>query len=336
MSRKKNVAKGLIDSAESAFFAGIEIHNKPRLPYRYPTATILIINAWELVLKAFIYKFINKKKIYDENGHTISFSKALTLVHEHINKTEGNKKFNAVRENLFLLEEYRNNFSHYFDSELDPIIFMLLSKATINFNEFLEKYFKREIMRSENLIILPIGFKLPFDPIEYLGKKAENDESNKFINGVLQAIKTLKDEGIAESVVVGFNVLLGNIKTVDNADIIAAIDATNPNAISISRTYRITDDPNAPAVRGLDEVEIIKQQYPYSFNDLVQEIKKLVTTFKQNEQFYKYLKLIKENKEWYKERLLNPLNPQSSKTGFYSQKAVMKLVELYSEGKNNF
>ena len=120
---------------------------------------------------------------------------------------------------------------------------MLLSKATINFNEFLEKYFKREIMRSENLIILPIGFKLPFDPIEYLGKKAENDESNKFINGVLQAIKTLKDEGIAESVVVGFNVLLGNIKTVDNADIIAAIDATNPNAISISRTYRITDDP---------------------------------------------------------------------------------------------
>ena len=28
MPRKKNVAKSLIDSAESAIFAGIEIHNK--------------------------------------------------------------------------------------------------------------------------------------------------------------------------------------------------------------------------------------------------------------------------------------------------------------------
>ena len=50
MPRKKNVAKSLIDSAESAIFAGIEIHNKPRIPYRYPTATLLIINAWELAL----------------------------------------------------------------------------------------------------------------------------------------------------------------------------------------------------------------------------------------------------------------------------------------------
>lgn len=44
MSRKKNVVKSLIDSAESAIFAGIEIHNKPRIPYRYPTATLLVIN----------------------------------------------------------------------------------------------------------------------------------------------------------------------------------------------------------------------------------------------------------------------------------------------------
>lgn len=78
MPRKKNVAKSLIDSAESAIFAGIEIHNKPRIPYRYPTATLLIINAWELALKAYVYKHIGKKKIYEEKNHTISFSKALS------------------------------------------------------------------------------------------------------------------------------------------------------------------------------------------------------------------------------------------------------------------
>ncbi len=30
-------------------------------------------------------------------------------------------------------------------------------------------------------------------------------------------------------------------------------------------------------------------------------------------------------------RLLNPLNPKSSKTGFYSEKAIQKLVELYTK-----
>ncbi len=169
--RRKNVVKSLIDAAEAAFFAGIEIHNKPRIPYRYPTSTMLIINAWELSLKAYIYKYINKKLIYTENGHTITFSKALVYVHEHINKSEGNKNFNAVKDNLFLLSEYRNNHSHYFEKELDPIVFMLLSKATLNFNSFIEKYFNREVTDNENLFILPVGFKLPFEPIEYLNKK---------------------------------------------------------------------------------------------------------------------------------------------------------------------
>ena len=102
MSRKKNVVKSLIDSAESAIFAGIEIHNKPRIPYRCPTATLLVINAWELALKAYIYKYIGKKLIFTDKNHTINFSKALVYVHEHINKIEGNKNFNSVKENLFL------------------------------------------------------------------------------------------------------------------------------------------------------------------------------------------------------------------------------------------
>lgn len=63
MARRKNVVKSLVDSAESAIFAGIEIHNKPRIPYRYPTATLLVINAWELALKAYVYKYIGKKQI---------------------------------------------------------------------------------------------------------------------------------------------------------------------------------------------------------------------------------------------------------------------------------
>ena len=65
MARGKGVKKLLLDALRAAMFAGIEIHNKPNISYRYPTAIILIINAWELALKAYVYKFIGKKKIYE-------------------------------------------------------------------------------------------------------------------------------------------------------------------------------------------------------------------------------------------------------------------------------
>ena len=48
MARGKSTKKLLLDASQAALFAGIEIHNKPNIAYRYPTATILIINAWEL------------------------------------------------------------------------------------------------------------------------------------------------------------------------------------------------------------------------------------------------------------------------------------------------
>ncbi|HIS36281.1 TPA: DUF3644 domain-containing protein [Candidatus Scatousia excrementigallinarum] len=329
MSKGKSVVKGLIDSAESAFFSAIEIHNKPRIAYRYPTATLLMINAWELLLKAYVYKFISRTKIYEGKDHTISFSKALIYTNEHINTTEGQNAFTATKDNLFLLAEYRNNHTHYFEHEIDPIIFMLLSKATINFNDFIKKYFKRNITEHENLIILPIGLKLPFDPIEYLNRKNLKDSSNKFTSQVISAIKDLDAAGIQESIVVGFDVYMSSIKKCSNADIIAAIDQGNIDAISINKGIRITNDPSAPAVQ-VDEVSLIKSQYPYSYDDLVKQLQTVITDFKRNTQFYKYLSLVKQIPSCYKIRLLNPLKPNSAKTGFYSNEAISKIKSLYN------
>ncbi len=65
---------------------------------------------------------------------------------------------------------------------------------------------------------------------------------------------------------------VNSVKNVSNADIIAAIDQQNYDAIALTRTYRITDNPQAPAVR-IDESEIIRQKYPYSHEDLKKKIK---------------------------------------------------------------
>jgi hypothetical protein len=227
MARGKSITKLLLDSSQAALFAGIEIHNKPHISYRYPTSTLLIINAWELVLKAYIYKYISKKLIYEsDNKHTKSFPKVLTIVRDYINGKEKNQKFQAVYDNLKLLYDYRNSNVHYVEEKLAPIVFMLISKAVINYDVFINKYFDGDITKDDNLIILPIGFKLPFDSIDYL-KQDYGKVHNDFVNQVIQSVRELNDIGIGESILIGFEVYTDRIRDIKNADIIAAIDNNN-------------------------------------------------------------------------------------------------------------
>lgn len=266
MARGKSTKKLLLDASQAALFAGIEIHNKPNIAYRYPTATILIINAWELALKAYIYQYIGKKKIFEKDGnHTITLSKALALVRDHINFTEKNKNFMAVSENIFQLNEYRCSNIHYAESDLDSIVFMLLSKAVINYDVFVKKYFKKDITKEDNLIILPIGLKLPFSPIDYL-KQNYGNVRNEFVNAVIQSIRDLNGAGIEDSIVVGFNLVTDKIKNVKNADIIAAL-SNEEGAVPLQRAIRYTDDPNAPVMRVEPDLP------PLRYADLREQVK---------------------------------------------------------------
>jgi len=266
MSRGKSITKLLLDSSQAALFAGIEIHNKPHIAFRYPTATILVINAWELALKAYVYKYIGKKQIYESDGvHTKSFSKILILTRDHINGEEKNKKFQAVYDNLDLLSEYRNSNVHFIEGKLDPVIFMLMSKAVLNYDVFVKKYFKKDITKDDNLIILPVGMKLPFDPIDYL-KQDYGSAHNEYVNRVVQSVRELSNEGIQESIVVGFNVVADRVREAKNADIIALLEK-NPDAVALRKAVRVTDDPNAPVVRVEPDLP------PLQYKDLKEKVK---------------------------------------------------------------
>ena len=322
MARGKGVKKLLLDASQAAMFAGIEIHNKPNISYRYPTAIILIINAWELALKAYVYKFIGKKKIYEDDGkHTISFKKANGLVKESIITTD--KNFLAVYANLEKLNEYRCSNVHYANSDLDPVIFMLMAKAVLNYNDFLKKYFNKDVSSSDNLIILPVGFKLPFDPIDYL-KQDYGEAQNDFVNDVIQTIRDLKDNDIEDSIVIGFSVFTESIKKVSNADIIAAIDQAN-GTVQLTRTYRVTDDPNAPLVRMEPNLP------PLRYEDVRTRVKQQKPDIKFGKIFNAVMKEIKKDKTLCQVRYLDPRKQSGAKTEYYTESAIPIIIQKYEE-----
>ncbi|MCO7126020.1 hypothetical protein NIE88_09555 [Sporolactobacillus shoreicorticis] len=228
-----------------------------------------------------------------------------------------------IFDNLVLLNEYRCSNVHFIKSKLDPAIFMLISKAVLNYNAFLKKYFKKDITRDDNLIILPIGLKLPFDPVDYL-KQNYSNAHNDFINDVIQSVHKLNDDGVQDSIVVGFNLVTDKVRNVKNADIIAAL-SNSTGAVELRRGARVTDDPHAPVVRIEPDIP------PLRYADLRIEVKEKEASIKFGNVFNRAMKIIKADKALCQVRYLDPKNKSGLKTEFYDERAIDVLIRTYHE-----
>src|ERR1700690_2399102 len=73
------IEMALLGNAKSAMFAAIEIHNKPIFPYRYEVCTLLVVNAWELALKAYIAKKVKSVRLINMDVIVLGLLKASVL-----------------------------------------------------------------------------------------------------------------------------------------------------------------------------------------------------------------------------------------------------------------
>jgi hypothetical protein len=167
--RKSPIAKSLLKNSIAGMFSAIEIHNKPTIKYRYEIVVLLVLNSWELLLKGYIYKFHKDVRLFLEDGTTKPFENCLNIVNSKIGRD-----FNAVQENLKVLYNYRNQVAHFYISELDPIVYSLVSKNVIFYSKFLITYFSIDLSKVSDLILLPIGFKKPISPIDYISNNSIN------------------------------------------------------------------------------------------------------------------------------------------------------------------
>jgi len=228
--RKPPIAKSLVKNSISAMFAAIEVHNKPTIQYRYEMVVLLVLNSWELLLKGYLYKFHKDIKLFQKDGTTKPFENCLNITNSKIGKD-----FNLAAENLKLLYNYRNRIAHFYVQELDFIIYSLIAKNIIFYSEFLIKYFKIKLSDTSDLILLPIGFKRPVSPQDYLSNSSANQNASKevkeFINTITNASRRLNAAGIEETIFVDFKMNFININRTTNADIIAGVDNTKENEL---------------------------------------------------------------------------------------------------------
>ena len=335
MAKRKMVLANLIKNSVNAYFAAIEIHNKPNISYRYETVTLLLVNAWELALKAYVKKYIKSRSIFTTDGHTISMDKALAYVSEHINK-QSKGAFSAIKENLILIEDYRNNTTHFYCEALEPYIFMLVARAALNFVDFIEEYFGKDIMKDSGLFIIPLGFKLPFRPEEFLSRNvaeyASSDVTQEFIGKIVRVIEDLQRDGVEDSVVLGFELYLENAKKVKNSDIIAAVTTKESADLTITKTRKVRFSDEASQVVNMNDSEF-RETWKYTHSDLVEWCKNNVKSFKQGPLFHEAKKSVEGDQNCVYMRRLDEQNRKSPSQKFYTDYGLKRIKEFY---ENNY
>lgn len=333
MKKRKMIQSNLLKNAISAYFAAIEIHNKPNIQYRYEVVTLLMMNAWELALKAFIRKYIKGKSIFEtDNEHTISLEKAIAYTSEYINKQKP-KSFVALQKNLEEIEKYRNGIVHFYCEELEPYIFMLIARSALNFVEFIKVYFDKDIMQDDGLFIMPLGFKLPFRPEEFLSNNAAKyvagKETKEFINSIVNTIRELNSEGIDDSIVLGFDIYLESVKKARNSDILAAITNVEDADFSLAKVtnLKFTQDPNAQIFNMSDDE--FRRIWKHTHQDVVDWCRDNIKGFKQNSEFNKYKREIEQDINCAYTRKLDNMSPSSPSKTFYTDLALKKIKSRY-------
>lgn len=237
----------LLGNAKAAMMAAVEIYNKPMFIYRDECVVILLLNAWELLLKAMLSKkgqsvFYRKER--NEPYRTLSWRDAFYRAEKYFPASVGAL---PVRRNLELLGTYRDNAVHFYNAKDFGVLLHALAQTCIkNFRDLLDAVFDVRLENEISWQLLPLGLRPPIDVISYITEKSTTKASSavrQFLAELAHAADELKtaNEDTGRLLTV-FNVKLESVKKIGDADVIIGVQKADDGAgpLAIIRTQ----DPN--------------------------------------------------------------------------------------------
>lgn len=234
----------LVSNSLSAMLAAIEIYNKPRMEYRDEVTVLLVVNAWELALKAALKK--ERKRIFypkkrGEPYRTLAAEDALKQV--VINRLFPSEiDGTALEANVRALIAYRNRATHLYVTDLGEMVYPFLQTSVLNFRDYMLYNFKKDIADSISWQLLPLGAKAPSEPVQFM--KAElSKNSPKEVRDFIDGLRTIVDKAEAagadmQRVAAVYDVHLQSTKSVTSADLVVSVHSEGEHVV-IKKT-----DPN--------------------------------------------------------------------------------------------
>lgn len=242
----------------SAMLAAIEIYNKPRMEYRDEVTVLLVVNAWELALKAALKKagrtiFYKKKR--GEPYRTLAAEDALkqVVIHKLFPSSVDGK---ALEVNVSALIKYRNRATHLYAANLGEMVYPFLQTSVLNFRDFMLDHFHKDLADSITWQLLPLGAKAPSEPVQFMkaGPSATAvAEVQDFIDDLRKIIDQAEADGVdMQRVAAMYDVHMRSTKAVSSADLVVSVSSEGERVI-VKKT-----DPN--------------QSHPYNTTELLTRV----------------------------------------------------------------
>lgn len=322
----------LLRKAEAALLSAIEVYNKPDFKYREETFAILMLNAWELLLKAklvfdnnndlraiFVYEnrvtksgHQSKKTYRRKNRSGNLHTKSLGQVVVALDQDPRSRLSPPVKSNIDALVEVRDNAVHYFNAspQLAKQVLEIGTASVKNFIEIARRWFAVDLS-GFGLYLMPIGFVAA--PSTGTAIPASPDEAKlvQYLAEVIQASKSDQDRD--------FNVALELNLSFKRAqsDAVAAV--------------AVTTDPSAAKVT-LSE-EDIRKTYPWDYRELTRRLRNRYSDFKATQKYHNIRKPLMTDPRYVRRRYLDPGNPKSGKKDFCNSNIINEFDKHYTRRK---
>ena len=301
--------------------AAVDVYNKPDFRYREETFAILIVNAWELLLKAFILKnnlnspsllYVRErrtlksgkkstkqyiKKNSSGNPITIGLTKALNVI-----QSRGWHKFDrALIANLKAIVEIRDNSVHLANEspELSHLVQQLGSATLSNYVRIVQHWFDEDLSKY-NFYVMPIAFFRSFT-------RAEAVHLSTSEKRVIDAINALRDQCSTQS------------DAEYNLMIEMSVHVTGTSGSSDARLTR-GNDPDALPIT-LKE-EDFRERYPWDYRQLTTHLVARYSDFVQNKRYHDIRKTLLEDQRYCIQRHLDPRSPSTTSKFFFSRNVL--------------
>lgn len=250
----------LVYNSLAAMLSAIEVYNKPQITYRDEVTVVLIVNAWELALKAALRQAnvrIFYRKEPKQPYRTISVEDALKHAMQKKVFPSGVDAA-ALSANIRALIEYRNRTIHLYNAPgLGEMIYPFLQQSVLNYRDFVLERFNKDLADSITWQLLPLGAKAPTEPIQFMQvdpKAIATAELEEFLGELRQLLDEAQAAGADPlRVATIYDVHMRSTKAMTSADLMVGVTGDAGAKVVIKK-----EDPN--------------QTHPYTATELVTRV----------------------------------------------------------------
>lgn len=318
------ISTDLAQKSVHAAVAAIEVYNKPNFLFREEAFSLLMTNAWELLLKAkwladhgetldSLFELVddgNGVKVPKTNrsgnplSHGATYLAAKLLEDSHSGLEKG------CYDNLLALVEIRDNAAHFINKDL-YLGRRILEVGTASLRNYLllaTEWFQLDFS-GYNFFLMPISFYHGFESAEPASRAVYPEQVQKLLAYLDGLAEQESDVGCKQHVALRLETKLVRGK----------------DAAALS--FRWTDDPSAPMLTVREED--VLRNYPLTYADLTKAMRRRYQNFLENGTFHEIRKKLESETKYVIVRALHPGNPTTSKQRFYNPNILQEFDKHY-------